>query len=170
MADPNTKELDPFKVDNSPSGELSDNDRCFQDNFAPLAPIPGPVLTNDEAHQSLQSRVYLAHLENKLKKLKGQNPSSRVSSKDIITSLCKVRLDASENLVSTENTVFSEEPVGEQRLVEVNDLKRRMLPEQALTLEELTYLLERDYLNAVTQYIRKDDDDNEDENIDNQAR
>lgn len=81
----------------------------------------------------------------------------------MISSLCKVRIDANETLASEDGAVSFDEPFEELKTVEVSDIKRRVLPEQALTLEELTNLLERDYLNAVTQYERNADEEEQSE-------
>ncbi|PIK57542.1 hypothetical protein BSL78_05532 [Apostichopus japonicus] len=133
----NSHNQDPFRVPNSPTGELSQDDRSFEDDFLPVvpSPIPGPTTTKNMEHESLQSKAYLAHLEAKLKKIKGQSPSQKVNSRDMISSLCKVRIDANETLAGEDGAVSFDEPFEELKTVEVSDIKRRVLPEQALTLE-----------------------------------
>lgn len=60
----NSHNQDPFRVPNSPTGELSQDDRSFEDDFLPVvpSPIPGPTTTKNMEHESLQSKAYLAHL------------------------------------------------------------------------------------------------------------
>uniref|UniRef100_A0A023G0W4 Uncharacterized protein n=1 Tax=Amblyomma parvum TaxID=251391 RepID=A0A023G0W4_AMBPA len=118
---------------------VSSAEQTFEDNFSPPGAIP------DTEH-------YVATLESKLARLKGRTRD--VTAREMLAVLGEARQDHTGRLIASEPA--SAAPLATAYLpgddysdapVNATYIERRLFPErQALTQEELKYLLEADFL------------------------
>lgn len=113
-------------------------EREFEDNFSPTDELP-------------DTQDYVASLESKLAKLKGRG--REVTAREMLSVLEDARQDHTARLISCSNDLAPEATAylpGEDcsdAPIHSTYLKKRLFPErQALTQEELKYLLEADFL------------------------
>ncbi|XP_056282909.1 coiled-coil domain-containing protein 32 [Pseudoliparis swirei] len=118
----------------------------FRDSFQPAAPIGSQVNglsngtnTRSEWKAMEDSQIYIASLENRLKKLKGQ--SSDVTSRDMLRSLSQVKKECWDRFLHDAQTseIFQSGDMDDSAL---EHFKRWLVPEKvAISTEELEYLL-----------------------------
>ncbi|XP_074548842.1 coiled-coil domain-containing protein 32 [Halichoeres trimaculatus] len=133
---------------NLPDGR-ADNNSEFNDSFQPAAPVG--VQTNGQSNGTNtstpaarwepmeDSEMYIASLENRLKKLKGQ--SSDVTSRDMLRSLSQAKKECWDRFLHDAETseLFQGSDMDESAL---EHFKRWLIPEKvAISAEELEYLL-----------------------------
>lgn len=129
--------------------ESPDNSTEFKDSFQPAAPVVVEVNgqsngTNSSSSASKwepmeDSEMYIASLENRLKKLKGQ--SSDVTSRDMLRSLSQAKKECWDRFLHDAQTseLFQGSDMDESAL---EHFKRWLIPEKvAISAEELEYLL-----------------------------
>uniref|UniRef100_UPI0037E96298 coiled-coil domain-containing protein 32 n=1 Tax=Semicossyphus pulcher TaxID=241346 RepID=UPI0037E96298 len=126
-----------------------DNNTEFKDSFQPAAPVGVQVNgqtngTNTNSSSAKwepmeDSEIYIASLENRLKKLKGQ--SSDVTSRDMLRSLSQAKKECWDRFLHDAQTseLFQGGDMDESAL---EHFKRWLIPEKvAISAEELEYLL-----------------------------
>ncbi|CAJ1073554.1 coiled-coil domain-containing protein 32 [Xyrichtys novacula] len=137
---------------NLPEGRAEasgDNNPEFNDSFQPAEPVGVQVNglsngTNTSAPSAKwepmeDSEMYIASLENRLKKLKGQ--SSDVTSRDMLRSLSQAKKECWDRFLHDAQTseLFQGTDMDESAL---EHFKRWLIPEKvAISAEELEYLL-----------------------------
>ncbi|XP_068608272.1 coiled-coil domain-containing protein 32 [Brachionichthys hirsutus] len=125
------------------------NNTEFTDSFQPAAEVGGHV--NGQSNGTRRrasgarwepmedSEIYIASLENRLKKLKGQ--SSDVTSRDMLRSLSQAKKECWERFLhdAQASELFQDGDMDESAL---EHFKRWLIPEKvAISAEELEYLL-----------------------------
>lgn len=124
-----------------------DNNTEFSDSFQPAQPIHLNGHSNGTTTSSSgaqwepmeDSEIYIASLENRLKKLKGQ--SSDVTSRDMLRSLSQAKKECWDRFLHDAQTsvLFQGGDMDESAL---EHFKRWLVPEKvAISAEELQYLL-----------------------------
>ncbi|KAM9842844.1 coiled-coil domain-containing protein 32 [Aulostomus maculatus] len=125
-----------------------DNNTEFQDSFQPTAQVQVNVQSNGTTNKTSpssgwepmeDSEIYIASLENRLKKLKGQ--SSDVTSRDMLRSLSQAKKECWDRFLHDAQTseLFQGGDMDESAL---EHFKRWLIPEKvAISAEELEYLL-----------------------------
>lgn len=128
------------------NGNPADSDPDFSDSFQ-----PGTVQSNGQTHGASpcppgakwepmeDSEMYIASLENRLKRLKGQ--SSDVTSRDMLRSLSQAKKECWDRFLHDAQTseLFQGGDMDESAL---EHFKRWLVPEKvAISAEELEYLL-----------------------------
>ncbi|XP_042356904.1 coiled-coil domain-containing protein 32 [Plectropomus leopardus] len=124
-----------------------DNNTEFKDSFQPAAPVQVNGQSNGTNTSSPSakwepmedSEIYIASLENRLKKLKGQ--SSDVTSRDMLRSLSQAKKECWDRFLHDAQTseLFQGGDMDESAL---EHFKRWLIPEKvAISAEELEYLL-----------------------------
>ncbi|XP_026864676.2 coiled-coil domain-containing protein 32 [Electrophorus electricus] len=121
------------------------NDAQFTDSFQPLSQeIPQTNFTSSSMSLSswepmADSEVYIASLENRLKRIKGQ--TNEVTSREMLHSLSQAKKECWDRFLHDTQTseLFQEGHVDQSAL---EQLKRWLSPERvAISAEELEYLL-----------------------------
>lgn len=130
----------------TPNGTPADSNPDFSDSFQPAA-----VQFNGQTHGAStcpseakwepmeDSEIYIASLENRLKRLKGQ--SSDVTSRDMLRSLSQAKKECWDRFLHDAQTseLFQGGDMDESAL---EHFKRWLVPEKvAISAEELEYLL-----------------------------
>ncbi|XP_077991928.1 uncharacterized protein LOC144446095 [Glandiceps talaboti] len=134
----------------------------FEDTFDPFEKldrgdtIPGPKHGKSKAE--FESEKYLSSLESKLDRLKGKTKPP--SSKDIVRTLHDAKEDHLGRMLkestSTSSSINAASIASaDDDEVKASAVRRRVFPEQPLTVEEMQCLLERDYLNNITQVMHQ---------------
>lgn len=133
---------------NLPDGR-ADNNTEFKDSFQPAAQVGEQI--NGQSNVTVisapaarwepmeDSEMYIASLENRLKKLKGQ--SSDVTSRDMLRSLSQAKKECWDRFLHDAETseLFQGSDMDESAL---EHFKRWLIPEKvAISAEELEYLL-----------------------------
>lgn len=122
-----------------------DNNTEFKDSFQPAAQVNGQANGTNNSSPSVKwepmedSEIYIASLENRLKKLKGQ--SSDVTSRDMLRSLSQAKKECWDRFLHDAQTseLFQGSDMDESAL---EHFKRWLIPEKvAISAEELEYLL-----------------------------
>ncbi|KAG7238477.1 hypothetical protein INR49_030750 [Caranx melampygus] len=122
-----------------------ENNTEFKDSFQPAAPVNGQSNGTDISSPSAKwepmedSEIYIASLENRLKKIKGQ--SSDVTSRDMLRSLSQAKKECWDRFLHDAQTseLFQGGDMDESAL---EHFKRWLIPEKvAISAEELEYLL-----------------------------
>ncbi|XP_070835262.1 coiled-coil domain-containing protein 32 [Chaetodon trifascialis] len=129
--------------------ETAENNTEFKDSFRPAAQVGVQVNghsngTNTSSSSAKwepmeDSEIYIASLENRLKKLKGQ--SSDVTSRDMLRSLSQAKKECWDRFLHDAQTseLFQGGDMDESAL---EHFKRWLIPEKvAISAEELEYLL-----------------------------
>ncbi|KAK5607069.1 hypothetical protein CRENBAI_008862 [Crenichthys baileyi] len=132
-----------------PEVQAPENSPDFTDSFHPAAhqevqasaQVNGTNTSSPSAHWKPMddSESYLASLENRLKKIKGQ--SSDVTSRDILRSLSEAKKECWDRFLHDAQTseLFQSDDMDESAL---EHFKRWLIPEKvAISAEELEYLL-----------------------------
>nr|XP_057946224.1 coiled-coil domain-containing protein 32 [Doryrhamphus excisus] len=127
----------------------SDHNTEFQDSFQPEAPVRAHVNgqsngtsntnTSTKWEPMEDSETYIASLENRLKKLKGQ--SSDVTSRDMLRSLSQAKKECWDRFLHDAQTseLFQSSDMDESAL---EHFKRWLVPDKvAISAEELEFLL-----------------------------
>ncbi|XP_054653418.1 coiled-coil domain-containing protein 32 [Dunckerocampus dactyliophorus] len=128
----------------------SDHNTEFQDSFQPEAPVGAQVhgqsngtsntnSTSTKWEPMEDSETYIASLENRLKKLKGQ--SSDVTSRDMLRCLSQAKKECWDRFLHDAQTseLFQSSDMDESTL---EHLKRWLVPDKvAISAEELEFLL-----------------------------
>lgn len=135
--------------------EERNNNIEFNDSFQPAAPVPvqlnghthGTSITSSTAkwEPMEDSEIYIASLENRLKKLKGQ--TSDVTSRDMLRSLSQAKKECWDRFLHDAQTseLFQGGDLDESAL---EHFKRWLIPEKvAISAEELEYLLRPSHNN-----------------------
>lgn len=137
---------------NLPEGQAEispDNNTDFKDSFEPAAPVSVQVNGQSNGTNSSSSaarwepmedsEMYIASLENRLKRLKGQ--SSDVTSRDMLRSLSQAKKECWDRFLHDAQTseLFQGSDMDESA---IEHFKRWLIPEKvAISAEELEYLL-----------------------------
>ncbi|XP_061897606.1 coiled-coil domain-containing protein 32 [Entelurus aequoreus] len=134
----------------------SDHNTDFQDSFRPAAHVHGQWNgTSNTSWSSTKwepmedSETYIASLENRLKKLKGQ--SSDVTSRDMLRSLSQAKKECWDRFLHDAETseLFQSGDMDESAL---EHFKRWLVPEKvAVSAEELEFLLRPSQTKEPTQ-------------------
>ncbi|CAL8295925.1 unnamed protein product [Arctogadus glacialis] len=112
----------------------------FTDSFKPASPVNGESNGRTTNWQPMDdSEIYIASLENRLKRLKGL--SSDVTSRDMLKSLSQAKKECWDRFLHDTQTseIFQSGDLDEGAM---EHLKRWLIPEKvAISAEELEYLL-----------------------------
>ncbi|XP_049917514.1 coiled-coil domain-containing protein 32 [Epinephelus moara] len=142
----------------------------FKDSFQPAAPVPVPVQVNGQSNGTNNSsssakwepmedsEIYIASLENRLKKLKGQ--SSDVTSRDMLRSLSQAKKECWDRFLHDAQTseLFQGGDMDESAL---EHFKRWLIPEKvAISAEELEYLLRPSQTNETAESNQTQSEEN----------
>ncbi|CAN9502111.1 unnamed protein product [Ophioblennius macclurei] len=149
-------------VQNGAAAEVSPD---FRDSFHPAEQPNGPATgtstrtSTSAAWEPMEdSEIYIASLENRLKKLKGQ--STDVTSRDMLHSLSQAKKECWDRFLHDAQTseLFQGGDMDESAL---EHFKRWLIPEKvAISAEELEYLLRpsQSRETAVTDQTQNEDD------------
>ncbi|XP_076603990.1 coiled-coil domain-containing protein 32 [Chaetodon auriga] len=152
--------------------ETAENNTEFKDSFQPAAQVGVQVNGHSNGTNTSSSgakwepmedsEIYIASLENRLKKLKGQ--SSDVTSRDMLRSLSQAKKECWDRFLHDAQTseLFQGGDMDESAL---EHFKRWLIPEKvAISAEELEYLLRpTQNKEAADQDQTQNDDDTEGE-------
>nr|XP_002731458.1 PREDICTED: uncharacterized protein C15orf57-like [Saccoglossus kowalevskii] len=133
----------------------------FEDTFDPfdrLNTINNTATTCKDTTNAadLESEKYLLSLEAKLRKLQGKAQSP--NAKDMLKILHNAKEDHLGHIINENASVQSYPTLAiDDDKVKTPSVKRKVFPEQPLTMEEVQCLLERDHLNNVTQGMHHED-------------
>ncbi|XP_070578620.1 coiled-coil domain-containing protein 32-like [Ptychodera flava] len=143
----------PWTVPSLPSAVSSDEG--FEDTFNPFDKVNSGEPNKGNDLNELESQKYLSSLEAKLDRLKGKTRSP--TSKDIVKTLHGAKEDHLNRIIK-ESTSLDTATISstDEDEVKTGTLRRRVFPEQPLTVEEVQCLVERDYLNNVTQTMHRE--------------
>uniref|UniRef100_A0A1E1WZE0 Uncharacterized protein n=1 Tax=Amblyomma aureolatum TaxID=187763 RepID=A0A1E1WZE0_9ACAR len=130
---------EPWGCQGSAGSAVNSAEQTFEDNFSPSGAIP------DTEH-------YVAALESKLARLKGRTRD--VTAREMLAVLGEARQDHTGRLIASEPASAAPQATAylpgddySDAPVHATYIERRLFPErQALTEEELKYLLEADFL------------------------
>ncbi|XP_017332292.1 coiled-coil domain-containing protein 32 [Ictalurus punctatus] len=122
-------------------------DELFTDSFQPQGPVsnqsnftsPSNLTSSSQWEPMADSAVYIASLENRLKRIKGQ--SNEVTSREMLRSLSQAKKECWDRFLHDAQTseLFQEGDLDQSAL---EHLKRWLSPERvAISAEELEYLL-----------------------------
>ncbi|XP_026789686.1 coiled-coil domain-containing protein 32 [Pangasianodon hypophthalmus] len=122
-------------------------DEHFTDSFQPHCPVsnqsnftsPSNLTSSSQWEPMADSAVYIASLENRLKRIKGQ--SNEVTSREMLRSLSQAKKECWDRFLHDAQTseLFQEGDLDQSAL---EQLKRWLSPERvAISAEELEYLL-----------------------------
>ncbi|XP_034432372.1 coiled-coil domain-containing protein 32 [Hippoglossus hippoglossus] len=138
----------------APEDERNNNIE-FNDSFQPAAPVPGQlnghingtgISSSDAKWEPMEdSEIYIASLENRLKKLKGL--TSDVTSRDMLRSLSQAKKECWDRFLHDAQTseLFQGGDLDQNAL---EHFKRWLVPERvAISAEELEYLLRPSHNN-----------------------
>ncbi|KAI4900410.1 hypothetical protein NFI96_017785 [Prochilodus magdalenae] len=128
-------------------GEQGPNDGQFTDSFQPQSQESSQNSSSSSAAFSqwepmADSDVYIASLENRLKRIKGQ--SSEVTSREMLRSLSQAKKECWDRFLHDAQTseLFQEGDLDQRQVDALEQLKRWLSPERvAISAEELEYLL-----------------------------
>lgn len=122
------------------SGSAAEGSPEFRDSFQPPEPPNGRAAGTSTAWEPMEdSEIYIATLENRLKKLKGQ--STAVTSRDMLRSLSQAKKECWDRFLHDAQTseLFQGGDLDESAL---EHFKRWLIPEKvAISAEELEFLL-----------------------------
>ncbi|XP_060736076.1 coiled-coil domain-containing protein 32 isoform X3 [Tachysurus vachellii] len=127
--------------------EHGTTDEHFTDSFQPQCPVsnqssfipPSNLMSSSQWEPMADSAVYIASLENRLKRIKGQ--SNEVTSREMLRSLSQAKKECWDRFLHDAQTseLFQEGDLDQSAL---EQLKRWFSPERvAISAEELEYLL-----------------------------
>ncbi|GAA6108673.1 coiled-coil domain-containing protein 32 isoform X3 [Tachysurus ichikawai] len=127
--------------------EHGTTDEHFTDSFQPQCPVsnqssfipPSNLTSSSQWEPMADSAVYIASLENRLKRIKGQ--SNEVTSREMLRSLSQAKKECWDRFLHDAQTseLFQEGDLDQSAL---EQLKRWFSPERvAISAEELEYLL-----------------------------
>lgn len=147
--------------------ETAENNTEFKDSFQPAAQVGVQVNghsngTNTSSSSAKwepmeDSEIYIASLENRLKKLKGQ--SSDVTSRDMLRSLSQAKKECWDRFLHDAQTseLFQGGDMDESAL---EHFKRWLIPEKvAISAEELEYLLRPSQNKEAADHDQTQNDD-----------
>ncbi|XP_068194363.1 coiled-coil domain-containing protein 32 [Antennarius striatus] len=147
---------------------VPENDTEFTDSFQPAAPVGVHVNGHSNGTNTScsgarwepmeDSEVYIASLENRLKKLKGQ--TSDVTSRDMLRSLSQAKKECWDRFLHDAQTseLFQGGDMDESAL---EHFKRWLIPEKvAISAEELEYLLRPSQSKEVVEQNQTQNEDN----------
>ncbi|XP_077588123.1 coiled-coil domain-containing protein 32 [Stigmatopora nigra] len=148
-----------------------ENSPDFQDSFQPMGgqcngQLNGMSTTSVPSAEWApmdDSETYIASLENRLKRLKGQ--SSDVTSRDILRSLSQAKKECWDRFLhdAQASEIFQSSDMDESA---VEHFKRWLVPEKvAISAEELEYLLRPSQTKDLTQGDQQENKDAEEEAV-----
>ncbi|XP_060918222.1 coiled-coil domain-containing protein 32 [Labrus mixtus] len=143
------------------------NNTEFKDSFQPAAPVNGQCNGTNTSSSSAakwepmeDSEMYIASLETRLKKLKGQ--SSDVTSRDMLRSLSQAKKECWDRFLHDAQTseLFQGGDMDESA---IDNFKRWLIPEKvAISAEELEYLLRPSQNKDMVDVNQTQNDEDED--------